>query len=388
MSGRAETAARAAGVGERTIQGVSRGPRLALLGILAICQRAYLTLWRQPVLIISTMLFPIVYLAVLGNALNRHLSNVPLAVVDEAGNSLAAGCRRAVLALETGRGLVVAAFPADREEALADLRRGRYRAVWVLPHGLSAAGPAPAFIGDNTDRFSYSTLEAALSEIWREATGAKRGAAESARLEAYPYLDYLTYLGPAVVCLAIFMGSMVAGGLQVIEDRMYGYHEGYLVTPVSTGAIVAGHMLAGSLVASLAGALVLVVIMLFTPLPMATPEALGGGMVTVFLTSLSISALWFLMFARARKSSVLRGMFGIINVLVFFPSGALYPVESYPKWLRVISDVDPLTYGVAALRDLLLRGASIESCYSEWAFLLTFSLVCGVLTQVLFRREV
>ncbi|HEU5249353.1 MAG TPA: ABC transporter permease [Thermoanaerobaculia bacterium] len=388
MSGRAETAGRAPGVAGERVRAIVRGPRLAILGILAICQRAYLTLWRQPVLIVSTMLFPVVYLLVLGNALNRNLVNIPIAVVDEAGNSLAAECRRGVLALETGRNLVVAAFPADRDEALRDLRHGRYRGVWVLPYGLSARGPTPAFIGDNTDRFSYETVEAALADVWRETTGARRTSADPARLEAYPYLDYLTYLGPAVVCLAIFMGSMVAGGLQVIEDRMYGYHEGYLVTPVSTGAIVAGHMLAGTLVAGLAGALVLVVIMLFTPLPMTTPEALGGGLVTVFLTALAISALWFLLFARARKTSVLRGMFGIINVLVFFPSGALYPVESYPKWLRVISDADPLTYGVVALRDLLLRGAPLESCYAEWLFLLTFSLVCGVLTQVLFRREV
>ena len=378
---------RAAAGGEKSLA-VSRGPRLAFLGILAICQRAYLTLWRQPVLIISTMLFPVIYLLVLGNSLNRQLSNIPLAVVDEAGNSLAAECRRGVLALESGRGLLVAAFPADREEALEDLRRGRYRGVWVLPHGLSASGPGPAFIGDNTDRPSYDALDGALTEVWGDATGVRRRVADPARLEAYPYLDYLTYLGPAVVCLAIFMGSMVAGGLQVIEDRMYGYHEGYLVTPVSTGAIVTGHLLAGTLVAGLAGAFVLLAIMLFTPLPMATPEALGGGLVTVFLTSLAITALWFLLFARARKTSVLRGMFGIINVLIFFPSGALYPVESYPKWLRVVSDVDPLTYGITALRDLLLRGSPLSSCYSEWLFLLTFSVVCGVLTQVLFRREV
>jgi ABC-2 type transport system permease protein len=380
------------GVGPRldvqAARGVPRGPRLAVLGILAICQRAWLTLWRQPVLIISTMLFPVVYLLVLGNSLNRQLENLPIAVVDEAGNSLSADLRRGVLALESGRGLVIAEFPADRDEALEDLRRGRYRGVWILPQGLSPQGPAPAFIGDNTERFSYDAIEGALSQIWSETGGGGRAASPSARLEAYPYLDYLTYLGPAVVCLAIFMGSMVAGGLQVIEDRMYGYHEGYLVTPVSTGAIVAGHMLAGSLVAFLAGALVLLVIMLFTPLPMATPEALGGGLVTVFLTALAISALWFLLFARARKTSVLRGMFGIINVLVFFPSGALYPVESYPPWLRAVSDANPLTYGVAALRDQLLKGASVESCYSEWTFLLTFALVCGVLTQVLFRREV
>ena len=59
---------RAAAGGAGTL-GVSRGPRLAILGILAICQRAYLTLWRQPVLIISTMLFPVIYLLVLGNSL-------------------------------------------------------------------------------------------------------------------------------------------------------------------------------------------------------------------------------------------------------------------------------------------------------------------------------
>ena len=81
-------------------------------------------------------------------------------------------------------------------------------------------------------------------------------------------------------------------------------------------------------------------------------------------------------------------MFGIINVLIFFPSGALYPVESYPPWLRAVSDVDPLTYGITALRDLLLRGSPLSSCYADWVFLLTFTLVCGVLTQVLFRREV
>jgi ABC-2 type transport system permease protein len=366
------------------------GMRLALLGIAAICQRAYLTLWRQPVLLISTMLFPIVYLLVLGNALNRQLRGVPLAVVDEAGNALAAECRRGVMALATGRDLVRPVFSVDRAAALRELRRGEVRGVWILPFRLSASGPAPAFIGDNTDRASYETLETALRQIWLEVSAAQdpRRSAPAVRLEAYPYLDYLTYLGPAVVCLAIFMGSMVAGGLQVLEDRMFGYHEGYLVTPISTGTLVAGHILAGSLVASIAGLLVLFAILVVTPVPLSGAGALAMSAGTVFLTALAIAALWFLLFARARHSSILRGMFGIINVLLFFPSGALYPVESYPAWLRVISNIDPLTHGVRALRDLLLRGAPPSVCLPAWVFLATFSLVCGVLTQVLFRREV
>jgi ABC-2 type transport system permease protein len=368
----------------------ARGPMLALLGIAAIGQRAFLTLWRQPVLVVSTMIFPVVYLVVLGNAMNRPLELVPLAVVDEAGNAYSAQCRRGVLALETGRGLVSASFVGDRAAALDGLRRGRYRGVWILPFGLSPTGPAPSFIGDNTDRFSVEALGTTLRQIWQEvsAPAGVAPAAAAVQLDAYPYLDYLTYLGPAVVCLAIFMGSMVSGGLQVLEDRMFGYHEGYLVTPITTGTLVAGHVLAGAIVASLAGGLVLAAILVITPLSVAGGGSVGAAVVTVFLTSMAIAALWFLLFARARSASLLRGMFGIINVLLFFPSGALYPVESYPSWLATLSAADPLTYGVRALRNLLLRGAAPQAVYSDWVFLATFTLVCGVLTKVLFRREV
>ncbi len=368
----------------------ARGFRLALLGIAAICQRAYLTLWRQPVLIVSTMLFPLVYLLVLGNSLNRQLRDIPVAVVDEAGNAYSAACRRGVMALESGRQLVRAVNLADREEAIAGLRRGSYRGVWILPFRLSPKGPGPAFLGDNTDRFSFDALDGAFRQIWDEVSRGAQGdkIAASVRLEAYPYLDYLTYLGPAIVCLSIFMGSMVSGGLQVLEDRMYGYHEGYLVTPISTGALVTGNVLAGAVVASLAGMLVLVAILLLTPVRVAGAGAVAAGAATVFLTSLAISAVWFLLFARAKNASVLRGMFGIINALLFFPSGALYPVESYPPWLQVVSRADPLTYGLNALRDLILRGSPPSAVYADWVFLLTFALVCGVLTRVLFRREV
>jgi ABC-2 type transport system permease protein len=181
---------------------------------------------------------------------------------------------------------------------------------------------------------------------------------------------------------------MVSGGLQVLEDRMYGYHEGYLVTPISTGALVTGNVLAGAVVASLAGGLVLAAILMLTPVRVAGGAAVAAGAATVFLTALAISAVWFLLFARARNASVLRGMFGIINALLFFPSGALYPVESYPPWLQAVSKADPLTYGLNALRDLVLRGSHPSAVYADWVFLLTFALVCGVLTRVLFRREI
>jgi ABC-2 type transport system permease protein len=374
---------------ERGSARLARGPFLAILGIVSICQRAYATLWRQPVLLISTMLFPIIYLLVLGNSLNRPLRGVPLAVVDEAANSLSAECLRGVAALESGRDLVRLQLLDTRMDAERGLHRGLYRAIWILPQGLSRQGPVPSFIGDNTDRASYDTLQSALNDIWREVSAPRASPAlPVAQLEAYPYLDYLTYLAPAVVCLAIFMGSMVSGGLQVLEDRMFGYHEGYLVTPISTGTLVAGHILAGSIIAAIAGATVLISVLLFAALPLATPRAVAASFLTIFLTALAIASVWSLLFARARHASVLRGMFGIINAALFFPSGALYPVESYPPWLHWVSAIDPLTYGLQSLRGLLMKGAPLSSSYPPWMFLVTFTLMCGVLTRMLFRREI
>src|SRR5207247_10398953 len=98
-----------------------------------------------------------------------------------------------------GRRRVEVTCGGDRGAALDGLRRGRYRAVWVLPFARSPSGPAPSFIGDNTDRFSFETLEGALRQIWLEVSAPKDvpPSAPAVRLEAYPYLDYLTYLGPA-----------------------------------------------------------------------------------------------------------------------------------------------------------------------------------------------
>ena len=151
---------------------------------------------------------------------------------------------------------------------------------------------------------------------------------------------------------------------------------------------MAGHILAGSLVAALAGDVVLVAVLVFTPLPAVGWAAVVSSMLTIFLTALAIASVWFLLFARARRASVLRGMFGIINALLFFPSGALYPVESYPGWLRAVSNIDPLTYGLKALRDVLLRGTPASACFAPWVFLAAFTLVCGILTRVLFKREI
>src|SRR5712692_6877268 len=73
----------------------------------------------------------------------------------------------------------------------------------------------------------------------------------------------------------------------------------------------------------------------------------------------------FLLMVRVDDPLVPRAIFGVLNTLLFFPSGAIYPTEGFPWWLKWISIVDPFTYTVHALRNLLLKNTGIVGIYKD-----------------------
>jgi ABC-2 type transport system permease protein len=81
-----------------------------------------------------------------------------------------------------------------------------------------------------------------------------------------------------------------------------------------------------------------------------------------------------------------RAIFGVLNTLLYFPSGAVYPVEALPSWLRAITYVDPFTYAVDGLRGLLLRGASLQAAFNDIASLAAFGVLMLTANTLLFKR--
>jgi ABC-2 type transport system permease protein len=76
----------------------------------------------------------------------------------------------------------------------------------------------------------------------------------------------------------------------------------------------------------------------------------------------------------------------MLNTLLYFPSGAVYPAQGLPGWLQAVSRVDPFTYAVHALRVLLLKGAALNVLLPDLLFLAAFATVMTVGSVVLFRR--
>jgi ABC-2 type transport system permease protein len=96
----------------------------------------------------------------------------------------------------------------------------------------------------------------------------------------------------------------------------------------------------------------------------------------------------FLAMVRVDDPLVPRAIFGVLNTLLFFPSGAISPVEGFPKWLRWISIIDPFTYTVHALRNLTVKNTGIEGIYRDVLILCGISIIMITGSIALFKRQI
>jgi ABC-2 type transport system permease protein len=81
-----------------------------------------------------------------------------------------------------------------------------------------------------------------------------------------------------------------------------------------------------------------------------------------------------------------RAIFGILNTLLYFPSGAVYPQQAFPGWMKVIAAVDPFTYAVHAFKSLLLKNTGFGAISFDLGYLAIFSVICMISATLLFKR--
>ena len=181
------------------------------------------------------------------------------------------------------------------------------------------------------------------------------------------YLDYF-YPG-ALVMIVLFTAIFTM--MSVIEDRNEGFLLSVLVAPVPRTAIVLGKVLGGTTLAAAQG-LIFLIFAPFVGVHM-TVGSFGLIVLTVFLVSFALTALGF---AIAWPMDSSQGFHAVINLFLiplWLLSGALFPLSGASGWIRGVMYINPLTYGVEALRTLMYPAAPSS-----------FSLTASILTLVLF----
>jgi ABC-2 type transport system permease protein len=181
---------------------------------------------------------------------------------------------------------------------------------------------------------------------------------------------YLDYFFPGALVMIILFTSIFTM-MSVIEDRNEGFLLSVLVAPVPRSAIVLGKVLGGTTLAAFQGLIFLV----FAPLVgiHLTLGSFGLIVLTVFLVSFALTALGFAIAWPMDSTQSFHAIINLFLIPLWLLSGALFPLSGASGWMRALMYINPLTYGVEALRTLMYPGAPS-----------TFSLSASIMTLLLF----
>jgi ABC-2 type transport system permease protein len=365
--------------------------------MMAIVERELRRFFRSPALMMASMVFPLVQLIVLGNAFGGKITDARVAIVDQDGGPQALKIRQAFDAVHSTAKTITPVLYTSDKQAMEDVRNGTLDGAIVIPPQYSQRvyeknRPHIALIVDNTDNFMTSTLEEKLSQL----TAALNQPDIEPRLlqqialevvELYPYIEYMKYLLPGSIALAMFVSVMIGGGMLYIDDKARGIHEGFLVTPITKLELVFGLTVAGTLKAMGAGIVLTVIGSLIAGVgTIFSPIRLFWILILITLTSLAFVTMMFLIMVRVDDPLVPRAIFGILNTLLFFPSGAIYPIKAFPGWLKVIAWIDPFTYAVHGFKALLLKEAGLAAIWGDILYLAVFTAIMLTGATLLFKR--
>ena len=196
-------------------------------------------------------------------------------------------------------------------------------------------------------------------------------------------IDYMDFLAPGIIGMALLFDSIMSG-MSVLWDRQFGFLKEIMVTPVNRVSIVLGKTIGGMTTALIQGIFILLV-------------AVGIGLKVKGISGVLLSLIFMVLIATAfgclglAFASIINDIqgFQLIMRLFTFPlfilSSALFPLEHLPLWLKYLSYINPLTYGVDGLRYSLI-GMAHFSLTLDLIVLVCFCTLMICLSAYLFRR--
>ncbi len=170
-------------------------------------------------------------------------------------------------------------------------------------------------------------------------------------------IDFIQFVYPGIIALTVLQSS-VFSGLSVVWDREFGFLKEILVAPLGRSGIVLGKA-AGAAVIALMQGLILLILAPILGIALTLLNVLSLIPV-IILISISLSGLGVLIASRMRSQQGFQIIMQIVIFPLMFLSGVFFPVDNVPVWMQIISKINPVTYGVDAIRQIVL-GESLAS---------------------------
>jgi len=199
--------------------------------------------------------------------------------------------------------------------------------------------------------------------------------------------DYIEFMTPGVIILTAIFTS-IFGGVNTLWDRRYGFMNKALTSPISRSAIALGKMSAISLISALQASLI-IGIALAIGVTFPNPLMIAPIMGIVILFSLGFSGISVMVAATAKSQETFWGVINFLGMPLFMISPALFPLELLPDWLATLAKLNPVTYTILLVREMMtgVSEGGIPILLSL-GVLFAFVFVMIGLASYVFTREV
>ncbi|MCJ7768941.1 MAG: ABC transporter permease [Dehalococcoidales bacterium] len=166
-----------------------------------------------------------------------------------------------------------------------------------------------------------------------------------------PGVDYMQFMYPGIIAMTVLMSSIMSG-ISIVWDREFGFLKEILVSPLGRGGIMLGKAAGGAAVAVLQG----IIMLILAPILGVSIDIVMvlELVLVIIIVSISLSGMGLLVASRMKSQQGFQVVIQVIIMPLIFLAGIFYPVNNVPVWMEVVSKVNPLTYGVDAIRQIFL----------------------------------
>lgn len=199
-------------------------------------------------------------------------------------------------------------------------------------------------------------------------------------------MSYIQFIFPGILGMTILFSSIFSS-ISIIWDKEFGMMKAILVAPVSRFSIVVGKALSGAMLSIIQTFMLLI----FIPVLKIdiSPAAIPQVIVIAFILAFCISSIGIIVATFFENFESFSAIMNFIVMPMFFLSGAMYPVNKLPLILKTITRINPLTYGVDALKHAIFKNSDIHdfSIMTDLSFLIIASIVFVAVAGILFERR-
>ena len=195
----------------------------------AIVEREMRKFFRSPTLMIMSLMMPILQLVIMGNAFGGKIVGCRVAVIDYDHGPQSVKIREAFDSIAVNIKTFTTVEYTSEVQAREDVRTGKVDAAVIIPAQYSRRvyaedAPVIGLVVDNTDPFSSGSIEAEMQLVVSALTAPviqPRLASQIALeiVELYPYVNYMKFLLPATIALAMYISVMIGAACYTLTTR-------------------------------------------------------------------------------------------------------------------------------------------------------------------------